>query len=182
MSDLKPATSPAQPARIGEKLEDINTEIHDSQSFYKKVKGWSSNLLGAGVGLGLIVLLTPIKIPLLVAAAAFSLVGWGVTKVLAQSSAENIAKLQQTREELLTSHEQRLTAPQPVPALVAKKPAKASAPYNAASANTKSGASADAERIAALEKRLTQLQDEISGKPVVLDKPKSIVSRLGFGG
>ena len=124
MNDLKPVTSPETPAKIGERLEEINSQIQDSQSFYKKVKGWSSNLLGAGIGLGLIVLLTPIKIPLLFAAAAFSLIGWGVTKLVAESSAENIVKLQQTREELLTSHEQKLTAPAPLPAPAAKKAGK----------------------------------------------------------
>jgi hypothetical protein len=143
----------------------LRTDLHDSRAYLKKVAGWSGNLLGAAVGLGLLTILTPIKIPLLAGVALLSLIGYGVTRVIKQSVEEGIEDKQRQIEKMLTGPAPAApTGPAPAPGK------KVSGAYNA-----------EASRIEALEKRVKQLQDEIEGKPVVLDKPKSTVSKLGFG-
>lgn len=163
--DPKPETPPT-PLQLRESLETLREDLRDSRAYLKKVSGWSSNLLGAAVGLGLITLLFPIKIPLIAAGALLSVIGYGVTRVIKQSVEEGIDEKQKQVEKLLSG---------PAPVAAAHDPAPAPAKKVTSAYNS------EAARIEALEKRMKQLQDEIDGKPVVLDKPKATVSKLGFG-
>lgn len=165
---------------IGHTLADLNREIQENQASRKKMGEWASNFLGGAIGLGVIVILTPIKIPLLAVAAVGSLIGYFVSKQIRDGLDDIIAEKQKRREDLLTGEESKLKAPTPGMTVTPLKSAygKAASPANGSAA---SPANDDAGRLAALEQRVRELQDEIAGKPAVLDKPKSIVSKTGFG-
>lgn len=170
----KDATEKPAEIAIGHTLADLNREIQENQASRKKMGEWASNFLGGAIGLGVIVILTPIKIPLLAVAAVGSLIGYFVSKQIRDSLDDMIAQKQKRREDLLTGGESKLKGPTPTPGL-SVTPLKSTYKHAADPAND------DAGRLAALEQRVRELQDEIAGKPAVLDKPKSIVSKTGFG-
>lgn len=162
-------------------LADLNREIQENQASRKKMGEWTSNFLGGAIGLGVIVLLTPIKIPLLAVAAVGSLIGYFVSKQIRDSLDGMIAEKQKRREDLLTGEESKLSTPKPGLAVTPLKSTYGKAASPANNATAASPANDDADRLAALEQRVRELQDEIAGKPAVLEKPKSIVSKTGFG-
>lgn len=176
MALLKKDTPPAashDPLAIRESLEDLNHDIQATRASHKKMSDWSSNFLGAAIGLGVLTILTPIKIPLLAAVAVFSLIGYFVTKQIKDTQADSLVEQQKRREELLNEREKALSNPAPIPR---PKPKLAEGFGDHAA---KPAAPANNDRIEALEKRVKELQDEIEGKP--LEKPKTFISRLGFG-
>lgn len=173
----KDASAPVPAAvRIAESLLELQKEIRDDILSRKKYADWSSNCAGAAIGLGLLTILTPIKIPLLAGIAGLAFLGWVVTKQFKQSLDEGLVEKHKRQEELMIAHEAALSAPTPVPTHSLKttgdgaKPAKSKL---AANYNDEAG------RLEALEKRVQQLREEIDGKP--LDKPKTFMSKIGFG-
>lgn len=173
--------SPAIPAavKIAESLLELQKEIRDDILSRKKYADWSSNCAGLAIGLGLLTIFTPIKIPLLAGVAGLAFLGWVVTKQFKQSLDEGLIEKHKRQEELMIAHEAALSAPAPVPTHALK----ASSGGAAGGAKPKLAANYNAEagRIEALEKRLQQLREEMDGKPMPLDKPKSFMSKIGFG-
>ncbi len=171
---------PETPAsrEIGAGIDAVQQGLARDQLARGKMAKIAGGFLKGAIGLGVIVLLSPLKIPLMFVAAVGAVAGYLVTKTMRDGYDAEIARKQEMIATLDIEQEaaRRIRpAPEKKPA-APKKPAndynKAAAPADAVDP------AADAVRIAALEQRLRELKGET---PVVLDKPKMKQPRTGFG-
>lgn len=160
---------------IGAGIDALQKGIERDEVARTKMANLSGGFLKGALFLGAVVLLSPLKIPLMFVAAIGATVGYLVTKTMRQGYDAEIARKREMILQLDVEQEAaRRIKPAPEAKPAAQKPAKGD--YNKAAVPANDPA-ADAERIAALEQRLRELK----GAPVDLDKPKSIQSRTGFG-
>lgn len=163
-------TETAASRKIAKSLETLEGQIQSDVESRDEASRWSSRLGTVAIALGVLVVIA--KAPIIMAGFAVSALGWGVARMIRQGYEDSIAKKLETKAKLTLAEEAARIIGKPEPA-AANKPGIRDA-YNAKS-------EPDADRITALEERIRALQDEIGGKkPVVLDKPKTIISRLGF--
>lgn len=160
---------------IGAGIEALQKGIERDEVARTKMAKLSGGFLKGALFLGAVVLLSPLKVPLMFVAAVGAVAGYLVTKTLRQGYDAEIARKNEMIATLDIEQEAaRRIKPAPETKPAAPKAAKDA--YNAAAVPANDPA-ADAERIAALEQRLRELK----GAPIDLDKPKSIQSRTGFG-
>ena len=158
--------------KIAKSIEELDAALQKDIESRDNMGLWSSRLGTTALVVGALFLLTPIKVPLVLGIGAIAGVGYGIMRMLRQECDDNIAKKLESKAKLELVEEAARAVGKPVGPSAANTP-KISGEYNAKS-------DPEAERIAAIEERIKALQDELEGKPVVLDKPKTIISRLGL--
>lgn len=159
---------------IGAGIEALQKGIERDEVARTKIAKLSGGFLKGAIFLGAVVLLSPLKIPLMFVAAVGATVGYLVTKTMRQGYDADIARKNEMILQLEVEQE-AVRRIRPAPSAKTAAPKSPANDYNAAAAPA--DPAADAERIAALEQRLRELK----GAPFDLDKPKSIQSRTGFG-
>ena len=160
---------------IGAGIAALQKGIERDEVARTKMAKLSGSFLKGALFLGAVVLLSPLKVPLMFVAAVGAVAGYLVTKTLRQGYDAEIAR----KNEMIATldiEQEAARRIKPAPETKPAAPKTAKGDYNAAAVPANDPA-ADAERIAALEQRLRELK----GAPIDLDKPKSIHSRTGFG-
>lgn len=161
---------------IGAGIEALQKGIERDELARTKMAKLSGGFLKGALFLGAVVLLSPLKIPLMFVAAAGATVGYLVTKTLRQGYDAEIARKNEMILQLDVEQEAARRI-KPAPEKKATAPKSPANDYNHAAAPA--DPAADAVRIAALEQRLRELKGDA---PVELDKPKMKQPRTGFGG
>lgn len=157
--------------KIAKSIQELDESLQKDVESRDNMGRWSSRLGTTALVIGAIFLLTPIKVPLVLGAGVIAGVGYGITRMMRQEYDDTIAKKLESKAKLELVEEAARVVGKPVGPSAGNTP-KISGEYNAKS-------DPEAERIAAIEARIKALQEELDGKPVVLDKPKTIISRLG---
>ncbi|HYD17857.1 MAG TPA: hypothetical protein VEF76_05220 [Patescibacteria group bacterium] len=163
---------------MGASIETLTRQIDRDTTARDKIASVSGNFLGGAIGLAFIFIVTPLHIPLLGLGAVVAFAGYGITKMLKSGYDQDIAKNREAIAELEVHQDAARLIGKPAGKPPVPKQAKAA--FNKPAANTNDPA-VDAARIAALEERIAELKGALEG-PRELDKPKTITSRLGFGG
>ncbi len=161
---------------IGAGIDQLHKGIARDEVARTKMAKLSGGFLKGALFLGAVVLLSPLKIPLMFVAAVGAVAGYLVTKTMRQGYDAEIAR----KQEMIATLDIEQEAARRIKPAPEKKPAAPKSPandYNTAATPAPDSA-ADTVRIAALEQRLRELKGEA---PVALDKPKMNQPRTGFG-